>query len=56
MRKALRKVTGTGKSTKVEIDIVDETMSSQSDSEVEEENVEEEKSEEAWESIMRERR
>ena len=56
MRKALRKVTGTGKSPKVEIDIVDETMSSQSDSELEEENVEEEKSEEAWESIMRERR
>jgi neutral trehalase len=54
MKKALRKVARAGKAPKVEEEYVDETDASETESE--QETVEEQKGSQPWESIVKEKR
>ena len=54
MKKALRKVAQVGKAPKVEVEYVDETDPSETESE--QETVEEQRGSQPWESIVKEKR
>ena len=56
MKKALRKVARAGKVPKVEVEYVDETAPSETESEVEQEPIEEHKGSQPWESIVKDKR
>ena len=56
MKKALRKVTGVGKAPKVEVDCTEESETSGSESEIEDEYVDEETTSRPWETIIRDKR
>jgi hypothetical protein len=56
MKKALRKVARGVKTPKLEVSYVDETGPYETESEIEQDNVEEEKGSQPWQTIVREKR
>ena len=56
MKKALRKVARAGKAPKVEVDRTDESGSSDTGSEIEDDQAEEERTSQPWENIIRDKR
>ena len=56
MKKALRKVTGAGKAPKVQVDCTEESGTSETESEIEDEYVDEETTSRPWDTIIRDKR
>ena len=56
MKKALRKVARAGKAPKVEKDYAEESETSETESEMEDDHVEDERTSQPWETIIRDKR
>ena len=56
MKKALRKVTGAGKALKGEVDYTEESGTSETESDIEDELMDEERTSRPWETIIRDKR